>query len=702
MRYITTLKLNLLGLEWFDSSGLADLPIKEIYSQIQSNSTKPSSPSTALPQPLAERFASVFQDGLGHCTQMKATLRVKPGAQPVFRPKRPVPYAAVPLVDAELQRLEKLGVLSPVTYSAWAAPIVVVKKSNGAVRICADFSTGLNVALEDHHYPLPVPEDLFTMLNGATCFAKIDLADAYFQIEVEEEVRQLLTINTHRGLYQYNRLPFGVKTAPAIFQQIVDTMITGISGCAAYLDDIIIAGRSRKELEQRIAAVLERIQTYGFRLRSEKCQFFLQSIRYLGFIFDEHGRRPDPENIAAIQRMPAPKDIGTLRSFLGLISHYSSFLPALHTARSPLNHLLQKDAKWNWSTECERTFCKLKEMLSSDLLLTHFNPNLTTVVAADASNYGVGAVISHIFPDGSEKATAHASRTLTPAEKNYAQIEKEALALIFAVKKFHKMLYGRHFILLTDHKPLVAIFGSKKGIPVYSASRLQRWATILLGYDFEIRFRRTEEHGQADALSRLIGAHHQPEEDMVIASISLEEDMCRTFTDAIRAIPVTADDVQRATIMDPILQQAIKFIRNGWPNTKFDGELRQLYLRRESLTVINNCLLFADRVVIPFSLRSTVLKQFHTGHPGTGRMKALARSYVYWPNIDADIEDLVKRCSKCMAVSKNPPRLAPEPWPTPDQPWSRVHVDFAGPIAGKSYLVLVDAYSKWLEINPMA
>ncbi|MBM6549427.1 hypothetical protein H7673_11295 [Streptococcus dysgalactiae subsp. equisimilis] len=184
-------------------------------------------------------------------------------------------------------------------------------------------------------------------------------------------------------------------------------MLTGITGTAAYLDDIIVMGRTQEELFHRLNAVLDRIQDYGFRIREEKCDFFMSSIKYLGFILDKNGRRPDPEKIRAIQKMPPPKDMTTLRSFLGLVSHYSTFLPDMHRIRNPLNCLLTKDQPWNWSTECQSAFDCIKSMLSSHLLLTHFDPVLEIIVAADASNYGVGAVISYKFPDESQKAIAH-------------------------------------------------------------------------------------------------------------------------------------------------------------------------------------------------------------------------------------------------------------------------------------------------------
>jgi len=184
--------------------------------------------------------------------------------------------------------------------------------------------------------------------------------------------------------------------------------------------------------------------------------------------------------------MPAPNNVSTLLSFLGLVNYYQSFVPNMRSICHPLGDLLKKEQEWNWSNRCQQAFDSIKEILKSDLLLTHYDPSLEVIVAADVSEHGLGAVIQHRWPDGSVKAVAHASFSLTPAEQNYSQIEKEGLALIFAVKMFHKYIYGRHVTLLTDHRPLLSIFGSRKGIPVYSTNRLQRWAAALLGYDLKI------------------------------------------------------------------------------------------------------------------------------------------------------------------------------------------------------------------------
>ncbi|KFD67385.1 hypothetical protein M514_20421 [Trichuris suis] len=647
---------DLLGVELIEKLGIYDTPInatrgitrslgskKSAKANRFSTKTKVSGLSTERSLPSHPALAST---GLGLCSRVKASLCLKPDAKPVFRPKRPIPYAATAAIDAELDRLEDLGVISKVSHSNWAAPIVVVKKANGSFRICADFSTGLNSMLELHKYPLPTPDDLFTVLNGGRLFSKLDFADAYLQVEVEDDSKELLTVNTHRGLYRYNRLPFGVKSAPGIFQQIMDTMIAGLSGAVAYLDDVLVVGRTVEEHNRNLDAVLNRIMDFGFKIRREKCQFGLEEVKYLGFIVDKHGRRPDPDKIAAIQRMPPPHDMQSLRSFLGLLSYYGAFVRQMRDLRAPLDSLLKKETAFVWSPLRQVSFDKAKRTLQSNLLLTHFDPAVDVVVAADASNNGLGAVIFHRFPDRTEKPIAHASRSLLPAEKNYSQIEKEALALVFAVRKFHRMLHGRRFTLLTDHQPSLDIFGTKKGIPLYTANRLQRWATTLLGYDFGLEYRSTSNFGNADALSRLIATQSRGEEDVVIASVDGE--IQRVLVDAVQSLPVTSRMIREETAKDPWLQKVIRCLSRGWPKVRAP-RLEPFYNRRQSLSITDGCLLFADRVVVPERLQGTVTTQLHSDHPGIVRMKALARSVVYWPGLDRQIEDIVRGCAACAA-----------------------------------------------------
>ncbi|CAD6192731.1 unnamed protein product [Caenorhabditis auriculariae] len=437
---------NLLGLDWLEKSNHMNYHLDQMINSIENG--------RPFGEQLKEEFPEVFAEGLGKCNKEQAKLILKDIANPVFKQKRPVPYGSLAAVEGELNRLQQLGVIEPVTHSQWAAPVVCIKKASGKIRVCSDFSTGLNSALEDEEYPLPTSEEIFANLNGGSVFTQIDLSDAYLQVELDPESQPYAVINTHKGLFQYKRLPFGIKTAPAIFQKIMDKMITGLNGVAVYLDDIIVVGRSQAEHRENVRKVFARIREYGFHFKLDKCAFEQSEIKYLGFILNASGRRPDPEKVKVIHNMTPPRDQKVLRSFLGMISYYGQFIPNIKALRGPLDRLLVQDEDWRWTRIEERCFQKLKDVLSSDLNLVHFHPKHQIVLAADASEYGIGTVISHIMPDGTEKPIAHAARSLTETEKKYSQIEKEALALIFGVKKFHKFIYGRRFTLRTDHKPL--------------------------------------------------------------------------------------------------------------------------------------------------------------------------------------------------------------------------------------------------------
>ena len=233
--------------------------------------------------------------------------------------------------------------------------------------------------------------------------------------------------------------------------------------------------------------VFEKLQEYGSKVKEAKCDFFLPEIKYLGHIINRNCRRLDSVKANAIRNIPAPDNVQALQSFLGLANFYRGFIKNMQNLREPLNELFKKNKPWLWTPECQVSFEKIKKTLTSDLSLTRYDLSLDIIVASDASSYGIGVCILHKPPDGSRKAVAHESRSLLPAEKQYSQIEKEALG-----------------ILQTDHKPLITIFGSKKGLPVYTANRLLRLGTILLNYNFKIEFLTSKNICHADSLSRLI------------------------------------------------------------------------------------------------------------------------------------------------------------------------------------------------------
>ena len=314
-------------------------------------------------------------------------------------------------------------------------------------------------------------------------------------------------------------------------------------------------------------------------------------------------------------------------------------------------------------------------------------------MAGDVSAYGVGAVISHIMPDGTEHSIAFASRTLSSSERNYAQVEKEALSLVFGVKQFHNYLYGRNFTLVTDHKPLTTILGPKKCIPPLAAARLQRWAIILSAYTYQIEFRPTQAHANADGLSRL------PLSDNTTEGRSSEP---RDFNiSQIESIPVTSSQLRRATYRDILLSKVLKYTKRGWP-TEVKEPLRPFWNRQDELTIEDDCLLWGGRVVIPLKLRAKLLEELHRDHSGMMRMKAVARSYLWWPGLDREIEEMVRGCQSCQAVKNAPPGANLQPWAWPPQPWKRVHLDFAGPVEGSMFLLAVDAHSKRPEIHEMS
>ena len=671
---------SLLGREWLRH-------IKLDWQNIFGVTTDESVPSV---QDLTDQYPTVFAVEGGPIAGFKADVQVSEGAHPKYFKSRPVPYSLKPKVESELRRLESEGIITKVERSDWATPIVIVPKANDSIRLCGDYKVTVNRDIDNANCTLPTADDLFASLVGGKVFTKLDLTQAYQQLELEDMSKKLLTINSHLGLFQFNRLPFGVSTAPGIFQGIMDQVLQGIEGVVCYLDDILISSPSMTHHKQAIHQVLNRLEKYHIRVKPAKCEWFQTSVEYLGHKVDAEGLHPTAQKLEAIENAPSPTNVTELKSYLGLLNYYGKFMPNLSTLLHPMNNLLGKDVSWKWDEACESAFIQSKEKLLQSQILAHYDVTKPLKLACDASAYGIGAVISHIMPNGEERPIAFASRTLSSSEKNYAQIEREALSLIFGVRKFHKYLYGRKFTLITDHKPLTTILNPKSSIPTLAAARMQRWALILSAYTYDIEYRRSTDHGNADAMSRLPCGKGQ--------DTSQEESIY--YFSYVNDLPVTSNDIKDATRKDPVLSKVYDYVAVGWPSHVDEDEIKPYFYRRNELSVDSGCLLWGLRVIIPPVWRQQLLKDLHTQHLGMCSMKGIARSYFWWPSLDSAIERVVKTCSTCLAVSKGPPVAPLQAWEWPTRVWQRLHIDYAE-LDGQHLFILVDSHSKWVEAVPM-
>ena len=326
-----------------------------------------------LLQTVLDKHCSVFNDELGCIKDMKVKLLIDSAAKPKFFKPHSVPFMLRGKVETELQRLKSHGIISPVKFSKWAAPIVPVINKDGAVHICGDYKVTANRATLTESYPLPLVDELMTDLAGGKYFAKLDLSQAYLQLPLDHKSSELLTINIHKRLFKYSRLPFGVSSAPAIFQRSMETLLWGLNGVSIYLDDILVTGSTHENHLHNLAAVLKQIEQVGLRLNCSKCFFLQPRLEYLGHIIDEAGGHPTEEKNRAIKEAPAPTNITELCSFLGMITYYSKFLPNMSTKLTPLYALLAKKKRLSWHTKEEAAFQLAKKALHSDAVLVHFN-----------------------------------------------------------------------------------------------------------------------------------------------------------------------------------------------------------------------------------------------------------------------------------------------------------------------------------------
>lgn len=654
---------------------------------------------SGLKQEIKDKFAEVFSPGWGNFRGETISLKLKPDVKPRSLPVRRVPYALKDKVKHEINRLLINGRIQPVEHSQWGTPVVPILKPDGTVRLCGDYKLTVNPHLEVDHFPLPHVDDIFDSLKNGKYFCELDLKEAYLQAKLDEVSQDCTVIVTEVGTFKYLYLPYGVSTGPGSFQRLMCKKLANIPNTAIFIDNIYISGCDLQDTMNTLCMVLKKLRECEFKLKLEKCKFFTESIDVFGFRIDESGINVIKSNIEPLLKAKPPTNLTMLKSFLGKINYYSRFLKDMSTIIAPLYDCTKKN-NFCWTEECDKSFESIKAKLSHVDNLRHYDPNLPLILTCDASDKGLGAVISNRDKNGEIKPIAYASKKLNAAEQRYSAIDKEAMAIVFGVTKFYNYTYGRPFELETDSAALVRIFGPTKSIPKMAAKRLQHYAIFLSAFNYKIKHIKTN-CNPADFLSRSLQTDEDDKLELHSLCLSGNESYCNYVNNS-KIDGLDWKIIQKETSKDPLLSQIIRYTYDGWPEKHLIlKENLPFYNRKEEISVDRSCLFWGHRILIPSSLQESILGELHKSHFGIVRMKEIARSYFWWPGLDSEIEQITKNCLTCLRNRKNPQKDDLKPWPVPPTAWYRIHADFAGPFYNKMFLIVVDSYSKWPEVFEM-
>ena len=645
----------------------------------------------ASPDDLQSKFPGIFS-GLGTFGE-EYNIQLKEGAKPYAEfTARGIAIPLRPKVKAELERMESLGVISRVVdHTPWCAGMVVVPKRSGEVRICVDLKE-LNGSVLREVHPIPKVDETLAQLSGATIFSKLDANSGFWQIPLAAESRLLTTFITPFGRFCFNKLPFGVSCAPELFQRRMSRLLEGLPGVLCLMDDVVVFGANKEEHEARLTETLQRIKDAGVTLNPQKCEFRKKSLIFLGHVVSGEGIQPDPDKTSAIQNMPAPKNVPELRRFLGMTNQMGKFSSQLGEMTQPLRELLSANKAWVWGPSQEEAVTKIKRELSRPTVLALYDPAADTILSADASSYGLGAVLLQKTNSASEwKPVAYASRSMSDTERRYAQIEKEALALTWAAEKFSTYLLGKRFAIETDHKPLVPLLSTKRldDLP----PRILRFRLRMTRFDYTISHVPGITLHTADALSRAPVIYSGEGEE-------LQEEVEAYIEGVVALLPASKHRLQQfreAQAQDPVCSQVLRFCEIGWPDKRqIPQGLTPYWKVRDALTAHQSLLLYKSRIVIPVSLQRETLSQLHEGHQGMERCRMRAQSSVWWPGISRELTDMVTYCGVCAreASLRKEPMMAS---PLPDYPWQVVGSDLFT-LKNTQYLLVVDYFSRYPEI----
>ncbi|XP_062698772.1 uncharacterized protein K02A2.6-like isoform X1 [Aedes albopictus] len=592
-------------------------------------------------------------------------------------------------IEDKLNSLLASDIIEPVVGGCpWVSPLVTVVKDNGDLRLCVDMRRA-NAAIVRERHIMPTIEDFLPRFTSAKWFSRLDVKEAFHQVELDSESRYITTFITHMGLFRYKRLMYGIACAPELFQRILEQILSPHSkNVVSFIDDVLIFARTEQEHDEVLKAVLSTLSAYGILLNQSKCVFKVLELDFLGHVISPDGIRPSHSKVESLLKFRAPATSEEVRSFLGLVTYIGRFLPDLATITAPLRELTHSGVRFTWGEEQQASFERLKQLIGNVQNLRFFDNKLRTRVVADASPVALGAVLLQFDgpTDDDPRPIAYASKSLTTTEKRYCQTEKEALALVWAVERFSVYLLGRTFELETDHKPLEAIFKPTSR----PCSRIERWVLRLQSFSFVVKYR-SGTGNVADPLSRLVEAQ-QPEE--------FDAESKFMVLAVLESAAVDVQQLEEMSNTDATLEVVKQCLRTGnWEAQ----EAKAFSPFKNELGFVGDLLVRGNKLIAPDCLRSRMLDLAHEGHPGESVMKRRLRDRVWWPGMDRDTEKRVRTCEGCRLVSMP---NKPEPMSRremPAKPWIELAIDFLGPLPCGTYLlVIIDYFSRYKEVELMS
>jgi hypothetical protein len=682
---------------------------------------------------------ALFELELGEVTGIKHVINT--GEEPPFAQRaRRMDYKTREEVEKTLAELLDMGIIGP-SHSPWASPIVPVRKKDGTLRLCVDYRRLNKITVKDC-YPLPRCDDLLDGAGsgGAQYFTTLDLKMGYHQLPMEAASAQKTAFNTHKGLYEYRRLPFGLCSAPATFQRAMDSILHGMDRdkVFVYLDDVLIATRTLAEGKDLLAKVLSKFADVNLKVKPAKCSFFKKQVEYLGFIVNGEGTKPAERKLDAVKNFPVPKTRKNIKQFLGLAGFFRKFVPNFSAVSKPLTILLRKDADFVWGEKQERGFRSIIHYLITAPLVRHPDIKKPFVMETDSSKEGLGAVLMQLGEDQQTlHVIAYASRSVNDAESRYGITDLEMLGIIFGLQKWRYLLRGTsHVRIFTDHKALPPLLC--RNTP--PSEKFYRYKILLLEYDCEVEYKPGRANSIADALSRspyepkpkqampevdgdwrinmvdMVGIRFK-EQDAVIKQIAKAQDEDSFITEVKQCVIAGGEPLPQG-------KAALKFFVAYSPYLHvFDGMLlfdfvKQTRLRAQSadkegeektLPPIPGA---SYRLVVPQSLIATVLEFHHDSffgmHQGYNRTAAAIREKFFWPGMHADIKSYMNTCKTCQRAEKAVNRKTElHSIPPPTRPWERINIDVVTlgstptEMGNKKALTMVCFLSKYAVAVPM-